>query len=200
MKNISLRIVSIFFLMIGGFISMSNNLYAHCDTLDGPVVQDAKTALEKKDVTPVLKWVKKDREGEISVAFKEALSKSSTDEKAKAEAEMHFFETLVRIHRAGEGASFSGLKPAGSVDPAIAGADKALETGSVDSLVQEISLQATNGVKERFERALEKKKHVNESVEAGREYVEAYVDYVHFIERLHKDLSDKSHHEEHEGE
>jgi hypothetical protein len=29
---------------------------AHCDTLDGPVVMTAKAALEKGDVTPVLKW------------------------------------------------------------------------------------------------------------------------------------------------
>lgn len=36
---------------------------AHCDTLEGPVIKDAKSALEKKDVTPVLKWVKKDAEG-----------------------------------------------------------------------------------------------------------------------------------------
>ena len=32
---------------------------AHCDTMDGPVVMAAKKALEKGDVTPVLKWVKK---------------------------------------------------------------------------------------------------------------------------------------------
>jgi len=29
---------------------------AHCDTLEGPVVKAAKVALEKGDVTPVLKW------------------------------------------------------------------------------------------------------------------------------------------------
>jgi len=32
---------------------------AHCDTLDGPVIKDARTALEKDDITPVLKWVQK---------------------------------------------------------------------------------------------------------------------------------------------
>ena len=32
---------------------------AHCDTLDGPVVTTAKAALEKGDVTPLLKWVRK---------------------------------------------------------------------------------------------------------------------------------------------
>ncbi len=37
---------------------------AHCDTLDGPVVKDARVALDAQDVTPVLKWVSRDKEGE----------------------------------------------------------------------------------------------------------------------------------------
>ena len=42
---------------------------AHCDTLDGPVVATAKAALEKGDITPVLKWVKGDDEREIKEGF-----------------------------------------------------------------------------------------------------------------------------------
>lgn len=183
-----------------GLIAAPNGLYAHCDTLDGPVIKDARLALEKKDATPVLKWVKKEHENEITAAFKQALAARQAGSKAQEEADFHFFEALVRIHRAGEGASFSGLKPAGSVEPAIAEADKALESGKVEALTQELSSEIISGVKERFGRALEKSKHKDESVEAGREYVEAYVDYVHYIERLHKDISDKSHHAEHEGE
>jgi len=38
---------------------------AHCDPLDGPVVKDAKVALEKGDATPVLKWVKVEHEEEV---------------------------------------------------------------------------------------------------------------------------------------
>ena len=44
---------------------------AHCDTMDGPVVKDAKAALEKGDVTPVLKWVAKDAEPEIRALRKD---------------------------------------------------------------------------------------------------------------------------------
>jgi hypothetical protein len=33
------------------------------------------------------------------------------------------------------------------------------------------------------------RKHADESVEAGREYVEAYVQYVHYVERLQVDAS-----------
>jgi len=174
---------------------------AHCDTLDGPVVKAAKIALAKGDITPVLKWVKKEQEKGIREAFKKTLSVRTKGPEAKELADMYFFETLVRFHRAGEGASFTGLKPAGAVEPIVAEADKALETGSIDTLTTEMSKHLTNGVKERFDRALEKKKHMNESVDAGREYVEAYVEYVHYIESLHKAVVNKDghHHEGSEG-
>ena len=101
---------------------------------------------------------------------------------------MYFFETMVRLHRAGEGAPYTGLKPAGTdLGPAIAGADKALESGSVDELVKLVTDAVATGIRERFAHTIEKKKHVDESVEAGREYVEAYVTYVHYVERLYDD-------------
>lgn len=165
--------------------------FAHCDTLDGPVIQDARAALEKGDITPALKWVKKDTEPEIRAAFDKALAERKSNKDA---ADMKFFETLVRVHRAGEGAAFTGLKPSGYVEPIIAWADKALETGSIDNLTQEMATHLTSGVKERFEHAFKLKKHKDESVEAGREYVEAYVEYVHFIEGLHDMISGKGGH------
>lgn len=177
-----------------GIVLGDNRAYAHCDTLDGPVIQDARIALEKGEVTPVLKWVKKDAEAEIQAAFTNALNERKANKEA---AEMKFFETLVRVHRAGEGADFTGLKPAGAVEPIIAQADEALETGSVDALVSQMSGQLINTVKERFALTLEAKKHKDESVEAGREFVEAYVSYVHYVEGLQEKMSEKgSHHSE----
>lgn len=175
--------------------STQTNVFAHCDTFDGPVVADAREALKKGDVTPVLKWVKKDAESGIRAAFEKALAERKANQDA---ADMKFFETLVRVHRAGEGASFTGLKPSGSVEPIIAGADKALETGSIDNLTQEMLKHLINSVKERFERAFELRKHKDESVEAGREYVEAYVEYVHYVEGLYNMIEGKGghHHEE----
>ncbi|HOB97871.1 MAG TPA: DUF6448 family protein [Verrucomicrobiota bacterium] len=43
---------------------LPRTVQAHCDTMDGPVVLAAKSALGTKDVTPVLKWVKEDAEAE----------------------------------------------------------------------------------------------------------------------------------------
>src|SRR5688572_24952802 len=84
----------------------SRKAAAHCDTLDGPVVETAKLALKQSDVTPVLKWVNKDGEKEVREAFAAALKVRSLNEDARMLADTHFFETLVRVHRAGEGVPF----------------------------------------------------------------------------------------------
>lgn len=158
---------------------------AHCDTLEGPVVKTAKAALEKGDITPILKWVKKENEKEIKEAFNKTLTVRKQGKEAKELADMYFFETLVRIHRAGEGAPYTGLKPSEAVEPSVAEADKSLATGSVDNLVKMVSDAAAKGIRERFEHAKETKKHADESVNAGRKFVEAYVEFTHYVERLH---------------
>lgn len=171
---------------------------AHCDTLEGPVVKAAKVALEKGDVTPVLKWVKKEHEKEIREIFKKTLAVRTKGPEAKELADMYFFETLVRIHRAGEGAPYTGLKPGEAIEPVIAEADKALESGSADNLIKILTNDMSKGIRERFARAQETKKHTDENVEAGREFVEAYVEFTHFVERLHSDATGKTAHQEHE--
>lgn len=162
-----------------------NYVFAHCDTLDGPVVKTARLALEKRDVTPVLKWVTKEHEREIRDAFARTLVVRQKGKEARELADRFFFETLVRLHRAGEGAPYTGLKPAGTVGPAIAAADNALQTGSVDMLADQIANAVRDGITNRFNDAIKKKKHARGSVEAGREFVRAYVQYVHFIEGIH---------------
>jgi len=158
---------------------------AHCDTLDGPVVQDARVALKKADVSPVLKWVNQDGEKEVREAFAATLKVRSLNDDARKLADMRFFETLVRVHRAGEGVAFTGLKPAGTIDPGFVAADKALSGGSVTELSADIAESVQEGLHKRFADVLEKKKHADESVEAGRAYVAAYVEYAHYVEALH---------------
>lgn len=162
-----------------------SNVSAHCDTLDGPVVLEARSALQKGDVTPVLKWVEEDREKEVRQAFDEAIKARSGSKSSQDRAETRLFETLVRVHRSGEGEPFNGLKPSGSADPAFAAADKALTEGSIDDLSNEIAASVRDGLRQRFAEVLEKKRHADESVEAGRAYVAAYVAYTHYIEAIH---------------
>ena len=159
--------------------------FAHCDALDGPVIKEAQVALEKGDVTPLLKWVTKEHEQDIRNAFAQTLAVRTKGKDARELADRFFFETLVRIHRVGEGAPYTGLKPSGSIAPAIAAADKALDAGSVDELSAKIGIAVRDGIRKRFAEVAEKKKHANDNAEAGREFVEAYVEYVHFVEGIH---------------
>jgi hypothetical protein len=169
-------------------LALSGLASAHCDTMDGPVVAAARAALEKGDITPVLKWVKPEHEKEVRTALARALAVRTRGPEAKELADMYFFETLVRVHRAGEGAPYMGLQPAGTpIEPAISLADKALATGNADSLVKSLTGHAEEGTRERFARAAAAKKHAEESVVAGREFVEAYVEFTHYVERMERD-------------
>ncbi|NJD90708.1 MAG: hypothetical protein FIA91_04190 [Geobacter sp.] len=170
---------------------------AHCDTLDGPVVQDAHKALETKKITPVLKWVKAKDEKAVKAAFNKALAAKGADTET---AHNKFFAALVKIHRAGEGAPFTGLKPAGTVEPAVAEADKALAGGSADALVKLVSDDVSAGIKKRFDRAAAAYQHKDDSVAQGREFVEAYVEFTHYVEKLHMDATGKGAHGEHKAE
>jgi hypothetical protein len=173
--------------LVGVGLMLPQSARAHCDTMDGPVVLAAKAALENKDVTPVLKWVKTEAESEIKAAFAKTLAVRIKGPEARDLADQFFFETLVRVHRAGEGAPFTGLKPAGTeLGPAIKEADTALASGSGDKLVKLVTDEAAAGIRRRLAEAHEKKAHAEHNVEAGRAFVAAYVEYVHYVEGLHK--------------
>lgn len=168
----------------------AGNALAHCDSLDGPVVTKAREALAKKDVTPVLPWVAEEDEGKIRQAFEMAIAVRERGGKERELADRFFFETLVRVHRAGEGAPFTGLKPAGlDRGAAILAADRSLETESPKAVLELIEQTVLEGIRTHYAAAVAKKEHAEESVEAGRDYVRAYVSYVHYVERLYHDAS-----------
>jgi hypothetical protein len=169
---------------------------AHCDTLNGPVVQAAREALAKGDVTPVLKWVKQDKENEVRAAFGRTLAVRKQSKEGAELADMYFFETLVRLHREGEGEPYTGLKPGEAVDPGIEAADKALDAGNDEHLIQEINRRGGDGIRDRFRKVIEAKRHMNDNVEAGREYVEVYVGFIHYYERLFADVQGAAAHSE----
>ena len=197
-KRIKLRHIVTALIIFEILLLYSVNANAHCDTLEGPVVESARHALVAGDVPPLLKWVPIDDEQLIRTAFQNTMEVRKIGGQAQKLADMYFFETLVRIHRAGEGASYTGLKPGTEVDPAIALADKALKNGSIDKLVGVLTDATAKGIRERFRRALETKKHADESVTAGREFVEAYVIFTHYVEELHASVKGGTEHHEHQ--
>jgi hypothetical protein len=157
----------------------------HCDTLDGPVVTLAKKALEEKNVKLVLPWVRPQDEAEIEHAFDHAQAVRNLGPQARSLADRHFLETLVRVHRAGEGAAFTGLKPAGlDLGPAVPAADHALHAGSAEAVVKLLVDAVSAGVRSRFHAVAQAQGFDPNDVAAGRRYVEAYVPYVHYVERL----------------
>jgi len=178
---------------VGIGMGIASRANAHCDTMDGPVVKDAQAALATEDVTKVLKWVLPEDEREIKDLFRQVLKVRKQGEPARSMAEKYFFESLVRIHRAGEGAPYTGLKPAGKVEPIIAASDKALEQKNIDELVEKITQRIEREIRRRFQTTLENKKRVDHSVEAGRAYVRAYVDFTHYVEALHKAIAGTDH-------
>lgn len=192
---VSASVIAVGVLLITSMTIWTGTASAHCDTMDGPVVQDARKALGAQDITPVLKWVKQKDEKDVRAAFAKALSAKGT--KNAESAENKFFATLIKIHRAGEGAPYTGLKPAGEVEPAIVEADKALAVGSSDALVKMVTDDVAAGIRKRYEHAAATYKYKDKSVEQGREYVEAYVEYTHYVERLHLDATGKGAHDEH---
>ena len=175
-----------FTLLLGTLVLVPTHVRAHCDGLDGPVVTAAKRALENKDVAGVLVWVQEKDEAAVRSAFEQTLMVRGLSPQARELADMYFFETLVRLHRAGEGVAYSGLKPAGrDLGPAIPGADRALESGDVEPLVNLLLAAVGDGVRARFAETRAARVHSERSVEAGRAYVEKYVPFLHYVEGIY---------------
>ncbi len=165
-------------------------VFAHCDSLDGPVVQAARQALSAGDVNVVLAWVPPEEESTIRQAFANTQAVRKLNADAEKLADTWFFETLVRVHRAGEGEAYTGLKPAGSqVADGILAADRAISRGDVQKLEDPLINGIRATLRQRFQRVLALRRYEPGDVKAGREFVAAYVDFIHFVERL--DMSAK---------
>lgn len=158
----------------------------HCDSMDGPVVTPARRALDEGDVNIVLPYVHAEGEAEVIEAFNRVLPIHRAPGSAREVADLYFFETVVRVHRAGEGAPFTGLKPAGlSEGPIIPIADRAIETGSPDELVDALTRLVRDQVTTRFADVMRKKPHEHGPVPEAREYVESMLGLVVYSHKLY---------------
>lgn len=163
--------------------------YAHCDTLNGPLIAAARKALETGNENYVLIWVKAEREKDIKEAFKQAMDNRgrAQDQKEKEAADMSFFEILVRAHREGEGAEYSGIKPAGEVEPEIALADEAVETMKIDKVLEHIESRHNKELVSHLFHKLEEGSHYQiDDISAGRKFIETYAIFVHAVEKALK--------------
>jgi hypothetical protein len=166
---------------------INHQAFAHCDGMDGPVVRAAQKALAVGNVNLVLIWVQQKDEGEVREAFQKALAVRHLNSEARAIADMYFFETLARLHRAGEGESYTGIKPAGrDLGPAIPAADKAIEQKSAQQLQTLLTDTIQDGLQDSFKNVLAKSSYSKDDVAAGREFVKAYVEFIHYAEQVYQ--------------
>lgn len=181
--------------LCGWMLVMVQAAFAHCDTMDGPVVAAGKKAFEKNNVNYALIWVKPEHERELIQAFELAQKVRPLNADARKLSEQYFFETLVRLHRMGEGIAYTGIKASGTpVDPKILAADRSIESGNLGSLEKLVPATDVGELRKRFRRAMALKNYEVNDVKAGREFIEAYVQFFHFAEGSKEGGEHEAHH------
>lgn len=169
--------MSIIYRLIALARSLVQSASAHCDTEDGPVVAAGRRALGTGNVNHALPWVREADEAEVLDAFGTVLAADAAD---RAASERTFLETLVRVHRAGEGEGYDGIKPAGTPQPpAVTAADEALAAVDLAPLAPLVDAAYLADVEQRFAAVLALSRYDVDDVAAARAYVGAYVDFVH---------------------
>ncbi len=157
---------------------------AHCDTMDGPTVADGRRALETGEANDALKWVDEAHERELREAFELArLVRVLGDDGARELADRYFLDTLVRLHRAGEGEPFTGIRPSGvPIDPKVLAADRCIAEGDLRALEALVPEQQVPELRRRFDHVLATKEFDVHDLDAARAYVAAYVGFFHLAE------------------
>jgi len=148
--------------------------------------------LEKGDVTRVLKW--------SAPPMRQKSGRPSADPRRRVKgpdarelADRYFFETLVRVHAQAR-APPHGPEPAGEIPPGIALGDRRsrrvpLRTSSgADGALD-------GGLEGAFRRGRGGQEARRGKRREGREYVEAYVVYIHYVEGLVNAIHEPAHHE-----
>ena len=173
----------------------------HCDTRDGPVVKAAKKSLETGNLNYILIWIPKESEKELKAVFERTLRARKAGKDAQDVADDWFFETAIRLHRAGEGAPYTGMKPAGlSEGPVVPKAEKAIETGNPQETIDFLLKTVEDDLTHRFHHVMEKKKYDVNDVDAGREFIAAFIGWVVYSHHLYVNVTSPAGHGEKHGE
>ena len=183
------RFLRVTIIVVTAVLLIPTSVRAHCDSLDGPVVKAAQRALDTGDVTRAFVWVTVFDEPEVQAAFDKAQIVRALGSTAKELADRFFFETVVRLHRQSEGEIYTGLKPAGSdLGPVLPAGDRAILEMSAKPLVDLLTREVARGVQWHFDAVMRARIFPGSSVEAGRRYVGAYLDFMHYLEQIDEAL------------
>jgi hypothetical protein len=187
--------------LAAGLLFGTPSTQAHCDSIDGPVAKAALTALDTGNVNLALPFAPATAESEIKAVFAQSLKVRVLGPEAKTLADRAIIETTVRLHRAGEGAAFTGLKPAGiDYGPAIPAAERAIETGNLAPVRALLVEEVEHGLHARLAHAQESRKGAKEpktikDVPAARERVSAELGFVTYVEGLRQAVQGAAGHE-----
>lgn len=178
-----------------------NQTFAHCDTMDWPLILDAQKSLETKDPNYFLIWVQKKDEATMLEEFNKTLSLRQANPENSENIDTAFLEKLVQIHREWEWAEYTWLKPAGSItNPVVILWDKSFETKDSTKLEEYFAQTITDEIKHRFQEVIEKQNYAPDNVEAGREYIAEYITFLHWAEWVEEMMKKKiTHHVENLG-
>ena len=187
-------------LLSGGILFASQqSAQAHCDAIDGPVAKAALVALDSGNVNAALPYAPASAEGEIKAAFAQSMKVRALGPDAKTLADRTFIETTVRLHRAGEGAPYTGLKAAGQdFGPAIPAAERAIASGDLSKVKAVLSEEMQHGLAARFEHARHVQGHAiapkaANDVAAARERASAELGFVTYVEGLRQAVQGAGH-------
>lgn len=184
MKRISK--LKFYLTLITFYFLLTINTYAHCDSMEGPVIKAAIKSLETGNINYSLIWIPEKDEPELIRLFEQVIKVRELSSDAKKLADSYFYETLVIIHRMGEGVSYTGIKPEGyRIENGILDADMALEKGSMDVIINQIPADKMDKISHLFTETTLKKNYAINDVIAGREYVESYVHFIHAVEEIY---------------
>lgn len=169
-----------------GFFGITTPTQAHCDSEKGPVATAAHQALESGNVKLILPYVKPDAEAELTAAFKTTLSVRKAGGTTRDLADRYFIETAVRLHRAGEGAAYTGVTDE-ATPQSILVADKAMANGSTADVVKMIEQATRKGVDEKYAAVVKARAEAARlnTVDAHRERVEAELTFEKYVYELY---------------
>ena len=184
------KIKTLIAIIAAGLLFQVQSAQAHCDSLDGPVAKAVYKALDDGNVNPVLAYAPATAEAEIRAAFEKSRKVRGLGAEARMLADQAFTETVIRLHRAGEGATYTGLKPAGiDYGPVVPAAEHAVETGDLAKLKAVLTEEIEHALRERLAHVRELKKAPLEpktaaEVPHSRERISAELGFIIFAESL----------------
>jgi len=162
-------------------------LRAHCDRVDGPVATAAREALRTEQPVKVLAWVGVEQDRELREAYELSVEARKQGGRAADLAEQYLVETAIRLHREAEGLPFEGVKPATNPVPrVIVVAEQALAKGQVDEILALLNAQLDGQIRQLFAAANAKQADRGRNLEGARQWVDAYVRYMGFVDGLYE--------------